>query len=44
MTSGIFLILGLGTGIRGEKNHIDARIIQSMIAGIPLLVGLGTGM
>ena len=30
--------------IRGPKDHINIRILQTMISGIPLVLGLGTRM
>ena len=30
--------------IRGPKDHINIRILQTMISGIPLMLGLGTRM
>ena len=29
---------------RGPKDHINIRILQTMISGIPLILGLGTRM
>ena len=30
--------------IRGPKDHIDLGILQTMISGLPLMLGLGTRM
>ena len=29
---------------RGPKDHINTRSLQTMISGIPLMLGLGTGI
>ena len=31
-------------GSRAPKDHVDTRILESMISGILLILGLGTGM
>ena len=36
-------LLRTGTaGVRGPKDRIDMRILQTMMFGIPLILGLGT--